>query len=277
MNNIFELENAVFIQNQQVRTDSLKVAEIFSKNHKDVLRKIESLDCSPEFTSAQFCAHVKSVEIGNGAIRESKYYEMTKDGFIFLVMGFTGEKAAQIKEAYIKAFNSMAVLLHNQQFVVQGIQYGTKVQLISGSPEFTVDGLNYDEEGYLRSVNVVCWNKNRLIKETLSVTSVVPAKSIMGGALDKFWKSVHDFGLDKLNHSRNPNLIALHIKQLYESIPDLPQKTDLAIILMSSRSPHAKYIQHNFTVRSVHTEKAMKCWVFDTTNPNQALGYGGSE
>lgn len=277
MNNIFELEDAVFIQNQQVRTDSLKVAEIFSKNHKDVLRKIESLDCSPEFTSAQFCAHVKSVEIGNGAIRESKYYEMTKDGFIFLVMGFTGEKAAQIKEAYIKAFNSMAVLLHNQQFVVQGIQYGTKVQLISGSPEFTVDGLNYDEEGYLRSVNVVCWNKNRLIKETLSVTSVVPAKNIMGGALDKFWKSVHDFGLDKLNHSRNPNLIALHTKQLYESIPDLPHKTDLAIILMSSRSPHAKYIQHNFTIRSVLTEKAMKCWVFDTINPNQALGYGGSE
>ena len=277
MNNIFELENAVFIQNQQVRTDSLKVAEIFSKNHKDVLRKIESLDCSPEFTSAQFCAHVKSVEIGNGATRESKYYEMTKDGFIFLVMGFTGEKAAQIKEAYIKAFNSMAVLLHNQQFVVQGIQYGTKVQLISGSPEFTVDGLNYDEEGYLRSVNVVCWNKNRLIKETLSVTSVVPAKNIMGGALDKFWKSVHDFGLDKLNHSRNPNLIALHIKQLYESIPDLPNKTDLAIILMSSSSLHAKYIQHNFTVRSVLTEKAMKCWVFDTTNSNQALGYGGSE
>lgn len=273
MNNIFELENAVFIQNQQVRTDSLKVAEIFSKNHKDVLRKIESLDCSPEFIERNFALNEYKDSIG----RTLPMQEMTKDGFIFLVMGFTGEKAAQIKEAYIKAFNSMTVLLHNQQFVAQGIQYGTKVQLISGSPEFTVDGLNYDEEGYLRSVNVVCWNRNRLIKETLSVTSVVPAKKIMGGTLDKFWKSVHDFGLDKLNHSRNPNLIALHTKQLYESIPDLPHKTDLAIILMSSRSPHAKYIQHNFTIRSVLTEKAMKCWVFDTTIPDQALGYGGSE
>ena len=35
-------------------------------------------------------------------------YEMTKDGFIFLVMGFTGHKAASIKEAYINAFNRMA-------------------------------------------------------------------------------------------------------------------------------------------------------------------------
>ena len=36
---------------------------------------------------------------------------MTKDGFIFLVMGFTGQKAAGIKEAYINAFNHMAAQL----------------------------------------------------------------------------------------------------------------------------------------------------------------------
>lgn len=30
---------------------------------------------------------------------------MTKDEFIFLIMGFTGKKAAHLKEAYIGAFN----------------------------------------------------------------------------------------------------------------------------------------------------------------------------
>ena len=33
---------------------------------------------------------------------------MDKDGFMFLVMGFTGQKAAQVKEAYINAFNWMS-------------------------------------------------------------------------------------------------------------------------------------------------------------------------
>ncbi|RXZ42701.1 hypothetical protein EBB06_12470 [Crenobacter cavernae] len=95
----------------ELRTSSLKVAEAFGKLHKHVIAKIESLDCSAEFTSANFSAHVHQVEIGQGAKRESKHYEMTKDGFMFLVMGFTGKKAARIKEAYINAFNWMAAQL----------------------------------------------------------------------------------------------------------------------------------------------------------------------
>lgn len=38
---------------------------------------------------------------------------MTKDGFVFLVMGFTGKKAAQFKEAYISEFNRIEAQLHN--------------------------------------------------------------------------------------------------------------------------------------------------------------------
>jgi hypothetical protein len=37
---------------------------------------------------------------------------MTKDGFMFLVMGFTGAAAAKIK-AYINTFNQMAAMLYN--------------------------------------------------------------------------------------------------------------------------------------------------------------------
>jgi phage regulator Rha-like protein len=34
-------------------------------------------------------------------------YYVTRDGFAFLAMGFTGKKAAQFKERYIAAFNAM--------------------------------------------------------------------------------------------------------------------------------------------------------------------------
>ncbi|HCT1794147.1 TPA: Rha family transcriptional regulator, partial [Acinetobacter baumannii] len=99
-----EIQNAVFIQNDQIKTDSLKVAEIFGKPHKDVLQKIKTLDCSEEFTERNFSLSDYLDKSG----RSLPMYEMTKDGFIFLAMGYTGSKAAQIKEAYIKAFNQMA-------------------------------------------------------------------------------------------------------------------------------------------------------------------------
>lgn len=104
--------NAVFAQGDNLVTTSVKVAESFNKQHKNVLQKLENLDCSDGFALANFSAHVQNIDIGNGAKRESKIYQITKDGFMFLVMGFTGKKAAAIKEAYINAFNDMAAKLY---------------------------------------------------------------------------------------------------------------------------------------------------------------------
>ncbi|HCM1942185.1 TPA: Rha family transcriptional regulator [Salmonella enterica subsp. salamae serovar 30:g,m,s:e,n,x] len=97
----------VFFKDGRLVTTSQSVADYFDKQHKDVLRKIDTLDCSPEFTSANFCADVQTIGIGNGAERETRCFLITKDGFMFLVMGFTGKKAARLKEAYIAKFNKM--------------------------------------------------------------------------------------------------------------------------------------------------------------------------
>lgn len=107
--------DAVVIRQDEIRTTSLKVAEAFGKRHSHVLRAIENMDCSPEFSSAHFWAHAEKIMAG-AVQRNSKYYEMTKDGFMFLVMGFTGKKAAQVKEAYINAFNWMADKLKKKSF-----------------------------------------------------------------------------------------------------------------------------------------------------------------
>ncbi|MCK5864702.1 Rha family transcriptional regulator [Marinobacter adhaerens] len=102
----------IVVQQNQPRTTSLKVAQAFGKRHTHVLDKVQALDCSPEFSSANFSAFDQEITVGKGAKRKSKVYEMTKDGFMFLVMGFTGKKAAQVKEAYINAFNEMAEKLY---------------------------------------------------------------------------------------------------------------------------------------------------------------------
>lgn len=104
----------VFFKDGRLVTTSQAVADYFDKQHKHVLAKIDTLDCSPEFTSANFSADVQTVEIGNGAERESRCYLITKDGFMFLVMGFTGKKAARLKEAYIEKFNAMEEELHKR-------------------------------------------------------------------------------------------------------------------------------------------------------------------
>ncbi len=106
-----DLSSAISINGDQITTTSLKVAEFFSKRHTHILDKIKTLDCSGEFASANFSAHEELVLAG-AVKRKSKVYQMTKDGFMFLVMGFTGKKAALIKEAYINAFNQMANKLY---------------------------------------------------------------------------------------------------------------------------------------------------------------------
>jgi Rha family phage regulatory protein len=113
---------SVSIVNDQVKTTSLDVAEFFGKRHSHILRAIENLECSPEFTSAHFWAHAETIQAG-AVQRESKYYEMTKDGFTFLVMGFTGKRAAQFKEAYINRFNELETALHNPLALTNGQHY----------------------------------------------------------------------------------------------------------------------------------------------------------
>lgn len=93
--------------NGQLMTTSLKVAEVFSKEHNKVVRDIENLSCSENFRNANFGVSLNIREIHNGGNKQEKYYTMTKDGFTFLVMGYRGAKAAQFKEAYIEAFNKM--------------------------------------------------------------------------------------------------------------------------------------------------------------------------
>ncbi|WP_108510160.1 Rha family transcriptional regulator [Acinetobacter baumannii] len=265
MNAIAHIDDAVFIQNDQVKTSSLKVAELFGKQHKNVIQKIESLECTPEFTSANFSAHVQSVEIGNGATRESKYYEMTKDGFIFLVMGFTGAKAAQIKEAYINTFNHMAAMLYNTQGNHDQIHVGAVVQLKSGGPLYTVSKIFYGQNGYMESAEVIWHNKSNLYRETLPINCLtLESKNlIQNKTLEDFWASVHAYGIHKLNHSRKSNLLAFNIGQIYECIEGLPPKSQLSSILMQSRAPFPVFMQHNHPVQSGIINKTMRCMVFD--------------
>lgn len=106
----------VFINGQQTITNSLIVADYFGKLHHHVLRKIETIlkDAPSEFTSNHFWCNVQNQQVGT-ATRDLKCYQLTKDGFMFLVMGFTGAKAAELKINFINAFNEAQARLSRTQ------------------------------------------------------------------------------------------------------------------------------------------------------------------
>jgi Rha family phage regulatory protein len=93
--------------NGVARVDSLTVADAFGKDHRNVIRDIRNLDCSEEFRQLNF--ELTSYTDGQGKKRPC--YNMTRDGFTFLVMGYRGKKASQYKEAYIKRFNEMEAFI----------------------------------------------------------------------------------------------------------------------------------------------------------------------
>ena len=57
-------------------------------------------------------------ELPQCGAQKSEYYEMTKDGFSFLVMGYTGDKAGGSKERFIYEFNKREMMLKNDDYIV---------------------------------------------------------------------------------------------------------------------------------------------------------------
>ena len=100
--------------------NSRDVAAFFARLHKNVLQSIQNLECSPEFARLNF----QPWEVPHPTIkgRKDTSFNMTKDGFTFLVMGFKGREAARFKEAYIKRFNEMEAALRTPVMVSQPLR-----------------------------------------------------------------------------------------------------------------------------------------------------------
>jgi len=96
---------------KKIKTDSLIVAEKFGKRHDNVIQKIEKLVKNDSISFLNFKATYYKDNRGN----DQKKYEMDRDSFAILIMGFTGKRAYEWKASFLKAFNSMEKILLQQQ------------------------------------------------------------------------------------------------------------------------------------------------------------------
>lgn len=114
----------VFARDGKVFANSRDVARCFEKRHDHVLRDIDQiLTHSSDLRHGSDLSHGPNLghapDLGDGYFsvvatahptvrgRMDRAYDMTRDGFTLLAMGFTGSKALQWKLKYIAAFNMM--------------------------------------------------------------------------------------------------------------------------------------------------------------------------
>lgn len=145
-------------------TTSRNVAQVFGKEHKNVVRDIELIKDTLSNIPNQETAYIsqssnlsdglnKPFSGTDGLFISSVYkpdpngrsypeYLITKDGLTLLVMGYTGEKAMAFKLAYIQRFNEMETLLKEQQNKTKAIEYTLKDKLESTALILQVAGIN---------------------------------------------------------------------------------------------------------------------------------------
>jgi Rha family phage regulatory protein len=94
----------VTLKDGQAFANSRDVADFFGKQHVHVLRDIDALVSAAPDASSNFGLCPYQSVVGG---RMYRAFDMTKDGFTLLAMGFTGAKALEFKLKYIAAFNEL--------------------------------------------------------------------------------------------------------------------------------------------------------------------------
>lgn len=113
----------VHLSHGRPTTTSLNIAQVFGKQHKNVLRDIQQLEIPDEFRRLNF----QPAEYLDAQKKPRPMYEVTRDGFTLLAMGFTGRRAMQFKLAYIQAFNRMEAELARR-----ALRPATRAQALAG-------------------------------------------------------------------------------------------------------------------------------------------------
>ena len=117
----------LIVKDAKVVVSSRMVAQVFEKEHKHVLRDIETLGCSDTFIRSNF----GPVEYRDAKGEMRPEILLTRDGFTLLAMGYKGERAMRFKEAYINAFNMMEQKLKDEERFYIPQNYGDALALAS--------------------------------------------------------------------------------------------------------------------------------------------------
>ena len=138
-------------QNDQVLTTSLKVAEVFGKEHRHVLDAVRKLFTAENLAVKQMFQESTYLNERN---QSQPMFIMNRDGFTLLAMGFNGKKALEFKIKYIEAFNKMEDELKSQQTKqLSAAEYLTQRLKLIGALETDVEMLEHNQKNMQNAIN----------------------------------------------------------------------------------------------------------------------------
>ena len=111
------MNELVIMHDKQAVTTSLVLAEVFEKQHKNVIQAIEAKIESAENQARYKRMFYEGIYTDKKGEQRKMYY-MNRDGFTLLAMEFTGRKVDEFKLKYIDAFNKMEEQIRNQSLQV---------------------------------------------------------------------------------------------------------------------------------------------------------------
>lgn len=165
------INKLIEIQNKEgvLLVSSREVAENFEKEHYHVTKAIENkvenlthgnlgVEISKLFIESQY------EHKGNNY----KEYLLTRDGFSFMAMGFTGSKADQWKLKYIEAFNKMEQELKTPKVLSPREELKLHYQIIGEQEEkiTEIDNKVNEMENSMPLFNVECKELQSLVRKT---------------------------------------------------------------------------------------------------------------
>ena len=179
------MNQLVFIENQKVMTDSLVVAEMFGKEHKNVLRDINTQIeyAGDEFSQLNF-------EPSNYEVRGKQYpkYNLTEEAFTLVVFSYNTKEAVQTKIKFIQEFKRMREYIESQQ--QKKFTAREQLLLIMQANEETAQRVDVIEE------------KVNELQNNLCITSA-QAKALRSKVNEKVHEALGGKGTNAYKHLRN--------------------------------------------------------------------------
>lgn len=248
---------------------SENVAECFNRPLIDLMKRINTLPCTPEFRLRHYAA-MKAVD-GRG--KEIEGCRMTREGFSFFAMSFVGKM--DIKEAYLNAFRTQELQQEEERKQQQAL-----IEKNQPKPDTPLERLEHiivlvdqllddSTKKNLMSADI----RVELAKEAVRLGGI----KLPGRVLQKkdchdvaqFWKNVNTIGERHLNHSRKLDQIAINLKE-YDTLrrsQDLPG-ISLSVLQSRLRMSQTRPLIKLSSIRSCRPEfqgKTVQCWIFHTS------------
>lgn len=144
------MNQLVFIENQQIVTDSLTIAEMFEKRHDNVLVDIKT---QVEYAGGEFS--LLNFQESNYESRGRQYpkFNLTEDAFTLVVFSYNTKEAVQTKIKFIQEFKKMKEFIQKQAFAPTNNTLEFEKQLIGA--KYASEMLRVDEPSKIRMLQVV--------------------------------------------------------------------------------------------------------------------------